>query len=395
MKFGFSSPLAPAPLLLLTTALLLSPRTGYAPPDFKLPSVPVPQIQLFKRSGDLLKETGQAPAGPGGMCILPTGETVISCHQFFDSPYRVMKRNKNGEWEPFPDLESNTRGSGAPVVLDSVLGIACDSRGIVWMLDNGRSSEMPPKLVAWDTRKNAWHRHLILSAVTPTSFLKNLALDPSAPYVYISDPADGIRSALVVVDLSTGLQRRVLQGHYSVKRDPAVDLELDGRKVEVHRPDGQTATPLTGVSPIAVDRKGEWLYYGPRNGTALFKIRTALLQQNDLAATSLQAQVTGVSPKPVCESMAIDAKGRIYFGDIPRGAIDYVTPDDDYLNLYELVNEPHIVWPGGLGIGPGGKIHFFSSQLHRTPFFNGGKDVTTPPFYLFEARPLPSSRFGF
>ncbi len=46
-------------------------------------------------------------------------------------------------------------------------------------------------------------------------------------------------------------------------------------------------------------------------------------------------------------------------------------------------------------IGPDGQLHFFSSQLHRTPFFNSGKDVTTPPFSIFRARPRPSSRFPF
>lgn len=350
--------------------------------------------KMFSRSGDDLEETGQAPSGPGGMCILPSGEHVISCHQFFNPQYRVMKLTKKGEWEPFPNLQMNVRGGGAPVELDSVLGVVCDSRGIVWMLDNGRRSETTPKLVAWDTKKNDLHRQIVITAVTPTSFLKNLVLDPVAPFIYISDPADGVHSAIIVVNLETGLARRVLQGHYSVRRDPTVEIELDGRLLEVRRPDGQVATPLTGVSPIAIDRKGESLYFGPRNGASLFKINTDLLRDRDISATSLQSQVTGVSPKPICDSMAIDSKGRIYFGDISRGSIDYVSPDEQYLNLRLHVMDPRMIWPGGLTIGPGGKLHFFSNQLHRAPFFHDGKDITLPPYYLFEARPLPSNRFG-
>mgnify|MGYP003636191936 FL=1 len=308
-----------------------------------------------------------------------------------------MILDKQNNWLPFPNAEMNTPGSGSPVVLDSVLGVVCDPRGIVWMLDNGRRTDTPPKLVAWDTKKDRLHQIIVINpqALTPRSFLKNLVLDPSAPLIYISDPADGVNSAIVVVDTETNLARRVLQGHRSTQMDPAIALELDGKSVEVRRPDGNLATTLTGVSPIAIDRKGEWLYYGPRNGSSLFKIKTELLRRLDIAPHVLENQVNGVSPKPICDSMAIDSKGRIYFGDISRGSIDYVTPDEDYLNLRLLIRDPRVIWPGGLLIAPDGNLHFFSNQLNRTSFFNSGKDVTSPPFPIFKARPLPSSLFGF
>ncbi len=353
---------------------------------------------LFKRAGNVLQETAQAPTGPGGMCILSSGEPIISCHQFFDPTVRVMKWNKReNAWEPFPNQQMNTPGSGAPVILDSVLGVASDSRGIVWMLDNGRRSDTPPKLVAWDTKKDQLHQVIVIhpQALSPRSFLKNLVLDPAGPFIYVSDPADGISSAILIVNTQTGLTRRLLEGHRSTQKEPNVALQLDGRSVLARRPDGQVATPLTGVSPIAIDRKGTWLYYGPRNGSSLFKIKTELLRDQALAPISLETQVQGVSPKPICDSIVIDSKGRIYFGDISRGSIDYVSPDDDFLNLRLLIQDPRIVWPGGLIIGPDGDIHFFSNQLHLTPFFNSGKDITAPPFSLFEAQPLPATPFGF
>lgn len=289
----------------------------------------------------------------------------------------------------------NTPGSGANVILDSVLGIACDPRGIVWMLDNGRRTDVTPKLVAWDTKRNELHKVITLDsqALSPRSFLKNLVLDPVAPYIYITDPADGISSAIIVVNTQTSLARRVLQGHSSTQKEPNIQLQLDGRSIIVRRPDGGLANPLTGVSPIAIDRKGEWLYYGPRDSSSLFKIKADLLRRNDLPASSLESQVKGVSPKPICDSIAIDSKGRIYFGDISRGTIDYVSPDEEYLNLRLHIEDPRIVWPGGLLIGSDGNLHFFANQLHRTPFFNGGKDITAPPFPILKGKPLPSGRF--
>ncbi len=65
---------------------------------------------------------------------------------------------------PFPNEAMNTPGSGDPLLLDSVVGVACDSRGIVWMLDNGRRSGSAAKLVAWDKR----NEHLKSSSSTPS-----------------------------------------------------------------------------------------------------------------------------------------------------------------------------------------------------------------------------------
>ena len=403
MQLRSSSKSAPSPIrkagrsfVLFSVGLsLLLLSTQHSPaPDFKLPKVP---SWGKKDRGDELEEREQAPSGPGGMCMTVSGDYIVSCHQFFHYHYRVVRRDKDDNWVPFPNEEMNTPGSGSPVILDSVLGLAADSRGVVWMLDNGRRTGTMPKLVAWDTKKEAIHRVIPINqqALSPRSFLKNLVLDPVSPFIYISDPADGHTSAIIVVDIETGLTRRVLEGHRSVQMDQSINLEIDGGSVEVRRPDGEVATPLTGVSPIAIDRKGDWLYYGPRNGSSLFKIKTELLRRADIQPHVLESQVLGVSPKPVCDSLVIDSKGRIYFGDISRGAIDYVSPDDDYLNLRLHIQDPRITWPGGLLIGPDGQLHFFSSQLHRTGFFNSGKDVTTPPFSIFRARPRPSSRFPF
>jgi sugar lactone lactonase YvrE len=364
-------------------------------PDLKL--LPFPPKNFFKKGAEELLETAQAPVGPGGLCVLPTGEYVVACHPFFNPAHRVVRLDKSNQWVPFPNEEMNTPGSGDPLLLDSVVAVACDSRGVVWMLDNGRRSGAGAKLVAWDTKRNQHLKVVVVDslALAPNSFLSNLVLDPVGPHVYIADPADGVSSAIVVVNTETGLSRRVLQGDRSVQKDPEVDLIVGGEVVTVRRPDGALASPLTGVSPLAIDRRGEWLYYGPRNGTTLYRIRTEVLLRTDITPQVLSSQVTGVSPKPICDSMTIDARGQIYFGDIGNGLIDYVSPDDNYLTLRRFVQDPRIAWPGGLTIGPDGQLHFFSSQLHRTSFFNGGKDVTAPPYSIFKTRLPTTGRFGF
>ncbi len=358
-------------------------------PDLKVPSFP----QFFKnRANDSLQEVGRAPTGPGGMCQLPNGEYIISCHQFFGHQFRVMRKSRQSSWQPFPNLEMNTPDSGSRIELDSVLGVVNDGY-TVWMLDNGRRTGKSPKLVAWDAKKDVLQRIIHLEdAVTETSILKNLVLDPDDPFIYISDPADGIDSAIIVADLNTGLSHRILQGHISVRRDPSVNIVLDGKPVEARRADGQVATPLSGVSPFALDRKGEWLYYGPRNSKTLYRIETSLLKDASIAATQLNVAVQGFCPKPVCDSIIIDAKDRIYFSDIGNGAVTYVSPEDEYTSSHPLVSDPRIVWPGGLTFGTDGQLHFFCNQLNRAPIFNGGKNQTSSPYYLFKIKPMPSTK---
>ncbi|MCB1231398.1 MAG: hypothetical protein KDN19_14085 [Verrucomicrobiae bacterium] len=355
--------------------------------DFEFPT-------LFKRNADGLDPVEQAPCGPGGLAITPSGDYIISCHQFFNPTYSVVRLNRDGIWEAFPNISMNTPAPGNQLALDSVLGIVCDEDGVVWMLDNGRRSQTAPKLVGWDTTKGkTGGTHKIINFVAPavlkTSFLRNLVLDPEEPFIYISDPALGQDAAVIVVDLNTGLTRRILQGHYSVQPDENIALELDGKPVEAKTQDGRTVQPLAGVSPLAIDREGKWLYFGPMYGRYLYRIQTEFLRDPTLDNTQIGSKVQAFSGKPICDSIAIDPRGNVYFGDIGGNAIGYVTPDDKYLQYHYLIQDGRLIWPGGLTFGNDGKLHFFSNQLHRTPIYNGGKDVSAPPFEIFRIKPLP------
>jgi len=341
-----------------------------------------------------IEESAQAPCGPGGMTITPDGSYIISCHQFFNPKIKVMRMNRDGIWEPFPNLKMNTGAGNAPLVFDSVTGVECDKDGIVWMLDNGRSTEKPPKLVAWNTKKNKLHRvvPITVNALVETSFLDDLALDPEEPFIYLTDPASGQDAALIVVDLLTGLSRRVLHGDYSVRAEK-IGLQMDGKPVVVKRPDGRSVQLLSGVNPITVDKKGDWLFFGPMNSRILYKIKTADLRDPDLIDQILAGRIKRVTgQKPIACSMSIDSKGNIYFADIQGQAITYISVADGL--LYPLITDSRILWPDGLCFGTDGKLHFFTSQLHRAAIYNQGKDLTKPPFWIFKIKALSSGAVG-
>ncbi|MCF6310885.1 MAG: major royal jelly family protein [Verrucomicrobiales bacterium] len=365
---------------LLMTALLWMPVNSEAFP--------------FGKKAAGLEESAQAAYGPGGMTITPDGSYIISCHQFFDPEMKVIRMDKDEMWQAFPNRAMNTGEGNAPLVLDSVLGVECDKDGIVWMLDNGRRSEKQPKLVAWNTKKNRLHRVIPITeaALIETSFLDDLALDPEEPFIYLADPAAGDDAALIVVDLVTGLSRRVLHGDHAVRAEK-IGLRMDGQRVTVKRPDGRQVQPLGGVNPIAVDKKGKWLFFGPMNGRILYQIPTKDLRNPALLEEELTGRIKRVSgQKPIASSMSIDSKGNIYFADIQRHAITYISVADQ--RLHELVTDPRILWPDGLTFGTDGKLHFFTSQLNRSAIFNGGKDRSQPPYWIFKIKAKASGTVG-
>jgi len=339
-----------------------------------------------KRDDKELEESTPTPVSPGGMTITPNGEYIISAHQFYKgSLYKVMRQDKKtGQWLPFPNLEMNT-GQSRLANLDAVLGLECDEEGVVWMLDNGRDGEKTAKIVAWDTKENQLKRVIELQqqALIGTSFVNDLALDPEEPFIYVSDPASGDDAGIIVVDLRTGVSRRVLGGS-SYVRPEDVALEMEGKEVAAKKPDGSSEQAMRGVNPIAVDGKGRWLYFGAMNSTRLYRVPTRQLRDARLNDNDLN--VEQFSPKPICDSISIDSEGNIYFGDIQAGAITYSKADAPAGKKYQvLVDDPRIIWPDGLCFGTDGKLHFFSSQLNRSNVYNG-KAAPVAPFQIFKIK---------
>lgn len=339
-----------------------------------------------------LEVAAELSHSPGGMTIAPNGSIILSLNQFQKTTERVVEITPDGVVHSFPTPEMS-RGTGEGLTLDAVLGLRSDKKGVIWMLDNGRRSETLPKLVAWDSREGELVRVIYLPppATIATSFVNDFVLDPEEPFVYITDPADGKNAALIVVNLTTGQARRVLEEHYSVKEvDNA--LTIDGQVVEVERPDGKTVRPLTGANPIAIDRKGNWLYFGPMSGNSLYRIATRHLRDKTLKAVELNSRVEGYSEKPICDSIVMDSKGNIFVSDIGNKAIGMISEKDRKYEIY--VQHDQFLWPDGLSFGNDGLLYFYASQLHRTPYYNKGKDCTTSPFLIFKIK-TPSGFPGF
>lgn len=311
---------------------------------------------------DAIEAVFQFSLAPAGITASPDGAWLLSVSQTEKPRTRVMKVFKSGKVEPFPNEKMSEAAPDAPLPLDAVEGLQLGADELVWMLDNGRRGEVTPRIIAWNCDKNRLqHVHYIgQPAIVPGSYLTDLAIDPVYPHVYIADPANGSDAAIIVVDRSTGLARRVLQGHVSVVPDPEVTFPAGFNGTgEARRLDGVQTVPHSGVDPLALDRKGEWLYFAPLRSRRLYRVRTDLLRSAEPgAAGKLSQGVETYAEKPPATSISLDNKGNIYVGDILGRAIGVIEPEKREYRV--LTSDPRLVQPDGLCFGQDGKLYFFS-----------------------------------
>ncbi len=339
-------------------------------------------------AGPTIEEVAQLQEAPGNITVSPDGRIIMSLHQFFSPRLRVVELTADRELIAFPNEAWSGGDARFHVALDSVLGIQTDGQGTVWMLDNGMRGRVTPKLVGWDSRNDRLARVIYLPppATTVDAFVNDLAVDEKHDAIYIADPAAGGNAALIVVDLVTGLARRVLEGHRSVIPED-VDLIIGGNPVQIQRADGTVVRPRVGVNPIALDGDSEWLYFGPMHGTSLYRVATEDLLNSRLEPPELAKRVERYGDKPICDGISLDADGNVYITDVGNDAIGVVGQDGDYR---VLVLDPRLSWPDAFSFGPDGYLYTVANQLHRTATLNAGTSVVEPPYRVFRLRPLAS-----
>lgn len=309
----------------------------------------------------------QLPLAPSGLTIMPDGGFLISV-SFEEKPQnRVIAVGRTGESKPFPNTSLSQASAGEALQMDAIMGMQCVDNGVVWMLDNGRRNEHTPKIIAWDSAHARLQHvfHLVPPAVLFGSLLDDLAVDPERSFAYLNDPAAGQDAALIVLDTSTGLARRVLQGHPSVVPVAGLDLTIDGQKLESKRLDGSVADPLGGVNPLALDRKGEWLYFGPLRSHKLYRVRTDHLRDAAMTPAQLAGLVEEYAAKPICAGITLDGKGNVYLADLNSKAIGMIAAGSKEYRI--LATDPRFLWPDGLCFGTDGRLYFFTNVAKAAP----------------------------
>ena len=325
---------------------------------------------------------------PGNIAVTPEGRLIMSQHQFYGAPLRVVEVLDDGSVTPFPNEAWSSQPNSSGIGLNTVLGLRGDKNGVVWMLDRSDGTGQPGKIVGWDTENDELYQVIYLpQPIIPASpFLNDLAVDLRHNAIYITDTASGADSALIVVDLITGFSRRVLEGDVSTRPED-IPLIVDERVINLN---GEPAK--IGANPITVDPDNEWVYYAPMSGTSLYRLATEDLLDQSLSPTELSSRVERYGDKPICDGITVDGAGNVYITSITDNAIGVTDETGTYQTLYQ--DEQLLSWTDGMAFGADDYIYVTVSQLQNSPPLNNGENDFEPPFYLVRFPALASGKVG-
>ena len=326
------------------------------------------------------------PISPGNITLTSDHRIFVSLHQFYHPEFPVAELVEGSLVPLTPNPKS------LKITFDSVLGIQADGNGYLWILDNGNQSQSLPKLVAWDIQGNQLARVIYLPQpiTLSNSFINDLAIDLSRDVIYISDPIAGVESALIRVDLKTGLSTRILQGHVSVIPED-IDLIIDGVPVQIKQPDGNLIRPHLGVNGLVLDTQNEWLYYCPMHSTSMYRAKSADLSNPDLTPAELATRVERYSEKPICDGISIDRDNNLYLGDLAISALGIIRPDRSY---EVMLTDKKLAWIDSFSFGSDGYLYFNCDQLNLSAPLNSGKNTSTPPYDIFCLKPFAPGFIG-
>lgn len=306
---------------------------------------------------------------PGNLAIGADGRVFMSVHEFYGPELRIVEVMPDGSTVPYPTEDWARAPSEDGDGLNGVLGLRIDREGILWMLD-GQGENQTGRVVGWNTRTEELHAiHYIGAPVArPFSFLNDLAVDREHEAIFISDTANHVDSAIIVIDLESGRSRRVLEGSRFTRAEDT-PMVIDGREILL----GGNPAKI-GVNPITIDPTNTWVYFAPMTGSAMYRIRTADLLDESLDDGALEARVERYGDKPISDGSTVDAAGNVYITAMTDNAIGVTRPDGTYEVLYQ--SDTDLPWPDGFSMGPDGYVYATINELHRSPVLNGGEDAS-------------------
>ena len=333
----------------------------------------------------------------GNVAVTPDNQIIFSQHPFYQPDIRVSKLTSATTSEPWPSLAWNTPRKTDDHYLDNVLGLRADETGVIWMIDMGFRTHITPKLVGWNALTNKLERIYYMPApvTRASSQPQDIVIDRKHRKFYIADEdagpgGDGSRAAIIVIDMDTGVGRRVLEGDRSTAAEN-YPIVAEGRELVIPTADGKTRPLTIGCDGITMDHKAEWVYFSALNSRSIWRIRTSDLNDASLSPEKLSSKVERYSGKPTGGSISMDYAGNIYANSEDTRSVDVITADGKSA-IY--ATHPDMVSPDGLAYAPDGFYYGNASQVAKAAIFNGGVAGNRPPYVIYRFKPIEPAFYG-
>ncbi|WP_338331255.1 L-dopachrome tautomerase-related protein [Acetobacter sp. LMG 32666] len=323
----------------------------------------------------------------------PSGVAVVDGRLFLTFPKHdgdhsgpVLAEWKNGRLIPFPSAAFSASSDGPPQSrLISPHGLTTDTRGNLWVIDDGKIKGQPipaggAKVVGINPTTGQIIANVPLtSALLPQSHMNDLRVDlthGAKGMAYVTDSSFDGHPALVVLDLATGQQRRVLENTVSVLPDTGYQTVLDGRVL--HYDPTHPTFPAGGADGITLSVDSGRVYYAPLASRRLYSLPTDKLADFTVSSAQLASLVVDEGEKGAADGLATDPWNRIYTTAADHDAVFRRNPD----GTFDLVaSDPRFVWPDGI-FADQHAVYVVLGQWSRLPRLHNGQDMRKAPFLV-------------
>ena len=354
----------------MALAVLLLALPALAQPEPKVG----PELEVV-RSFEDFRTLGLAVSHQGRIfASSPSASTGVSV---------VEVDQRSGAVTPYPDAAWNDARSSGPH-WRSAQAMTVDTANQLWLLDNARPHAglppMPQKLVRVNLATNRAVRvYSLAEMMGPADTANDVVIDVARNHAVITN--QGGKGSLIVLNLASGRGRHVLVGDPSVVADPSRHLLLNGKPAL--RTDGTFYS--SHANGIALSPDGQWVYFRPINSLRYSRIRSSDLGDASLTPAALSARVEYLGDGVIGGGLAVDAKGRLFVGDLEHASIMMMTPGPDGIWRSTLfANQPgRLAWADGFAISQGW-LYVSNSRLNES--FFGNNLPRTGPFSILRVR---------
>ena len=353
-------------LLLIVIVLLAAARLLYGGGEPYTDLTTAPKLD----AGDL-ETVLTYPEPIGNVAVSADGRVFFTVHPESRPIGNRLLEYVDGASVPYPDVGSQLE------LFDTVLGLVIDRQNRLWSIDHGFHGLRTARLLAFglDDGEILLDYRFTHDIAPAGSFLQDLQVSADGSTVVIADASFFRKQpALIVIDVTTGDMRRVLEEHASVAAENTL-IRAGGTDMSFL---GGIYTLRGGVDGITLGP--EWLYFGALSGSGLYRVRLADLKNDDLTASELASRVERVADKPLSDGLSIDVAGSVYVTDVEHNAVSVV---DSNGKLQTLVRSPDIRWPDALSFGPDGWLYIADSALQDVILKSRGHIDAEGPYGIF------------